>query len=434
MPTTSKITLKGMAAENIDSDQYVDGSIDEAHIANDAVNFATHLKAGTDGELITWDASGNPAAVPVGTDTHVLTSGGTGVAPTFQVASGGDVRNFIIDGDFTQWPEGATPLLATSQKYGPALWKFNRGGAGAVNITRSTDVPTFAQSGHTSIYSMLIEPTTADASLATSDHYGIEYFVTGSDYTALHSNIVTLSFWHKHTKTGIHSVSFQNNAVDRSYPAEYTQSTTNTWERATITITLDTTGTWLFTEADKGLKLIFNLGTGTDYTGTPEQWNAANDKGSSNIVNDMDNTSNNFAISQVGLYLGSTAPTFLGEPVSTVQNQVDYYVQRYDFDSTDSELVSEGMAYYANNARANMPFRTELRAAPTITSSAFGTFVIGESGANNVVTSSITYTLTGRHGTQATLAFSSSVLVVGHAVTFFRNGTNTCFVMADARH
>ena len=47
------------------------------------------LATGTDGELITWDGDGNPAAVAVGTATHVLTSNGEGVAPTFQAAGGG---------------------------------------------------------------------------------------------------------------------------------------------------------------------------------------------------------------------------------------------------------------------------------------------------------------------------------------------------------
>jgi hypothetical protein len=46
------------------------------------------LATGTDGELITWDASGNPAAVAVGTAGQVLTSGGVGVAPTFQASAG----------------------------------------------------------------------------------------------------------------------------------------------------------------------------------------------------------------------------------------------------------------------------------------------------------------------------------------------------------
>jgi hypothetical protein len=47
-----------------------------------------NIADGTDGELITWDASGVPAAVAVGTATHVLTSNGAGAAPTFQAAGG----------------------------------------------------------------------------------------------------------------------------------------------------------------------------------------------------------------------------------------------------------------------------------------------------------------------------------------------------------
>lgn len=47
------------------------------------------LNTGTDGELITWDASGNPTTVAVGTSGHVLTSNGAGAAPTFQAAQAG---------------------------------------------------------------------------------------------------------------------------------------------------------------------------------------------------------------------------------------------------------------------------------------------------------------------------------------------------------
>jgi hypothetical protein len=55
----------------------------------------TELRTGTDGELITWDASGDPATVAVGTSTHVLTSNGAGAAPTFQAAAGGGAWTFI---------------------------------------------------------------------------------------------------------------------------------------------------------------------------------------------------------------------------------------------------------------------------------------------------------------------------------------------------
>tara|TARA_Y100000310_G_scaffold257479_1_gene265539 strand:+ start:2423 stop:5548 length:3126 start_codon:yes stop_codon:yes gene_type:complete len=67
-------------------------------IADDAITLSK-LAAGTDGELITWDASGDPAAVAVGTATHVLTSNGAGSAPTFQAASS-QGKNLIINGGF----------------------------------------------------------------------------------------------------------------------------------------------------------------------------------------------------------------------------------------------------------------------------------------------------------------------------------------------
>jgi len=57
-------------------------------IAAKAVEIAM-LDDGTDGELITWSATGAAATVAVGTSTHVLTSNGVGTAPTFQAAAGG---------------------------------------------------------------------------------------------------------------------------------------------------------------------------------------------------------------------------------------------------------------------------------------------------------------------------------------------------------
>jgi len=56
----------------------------------------TGLANGTDGELITWSAIGVAETVAVGTATHVLTSNGVGVAPTFQAAAGGQTNAFAF--------------------------------------------------------------------------------------------------------------------------------------------------------------------------------------------------------------------------------------------------------------------------------------------------------------------------------------------------
>ena len=61
-------------------------------IQDDAVGLA-QMASGTDGNLITYDASGDPAAVAVGTSGQVLTSNGAGAAPTMQ--AGGKVLQVV---------------------------------------------------------------------------------------------------------------------------------------------------------------------------------------------------------------------------------------------------------------------------------------------------------------------------------------------------
>ena len=65
-----------------------DGIISEAKMANDAISL-TELKAGTDGEVISWDASGNPVAIGAGTSGHFLKSQGAGSVPVFAADSKG---------------------------------------------------------------------------------------------------------------------------------------------------------------------------------------------------------------------------------------------------------------------------------------------------------------------------------------------------------
>jgi len=103
-------TIEGDADLTFDGDNLtvgtniiVGGTVDGIDIATDvAANTAktslednsvtlAKMAPGTDGNLITYDASGDPAAVATGTATHVLTSNGVGAAPTFQAAGSGDV-------------------------------------------------------------------------------------------------------------------------------------------------------------------------------------------------------------------------------------------------------------------------------------------------------------------------------------------------------
>ena len=81
------ITGAKIADDAINSEHYTDGSIDTAHIADDQVTLAK-MAGGTDGNLITYDASGDPAYVATGSDGQVLTSTGAGSAPAFEALPG----------------------------------------------------------------------------------------------------------------------------------------------------------------------------------------------------------------------------------------------------------------------------------------------------------------------------------------------------------
>ena len=57
-------------------------------IADNAVTLAK-MASGTDGNIISYDTSGNPVAVATGSSGQILTSAGAGAVPSFQTAAGG---------------------------------------------------------------------------------------------------------------------------------------------------------------------------------------------------------------------------------------------------------------------------------------------------------------------------------------------------------
>ena len=59
-----------------------------ATVPDNAITLAK-MASGTDGNIISYDASGNPVAVATGSSGQVLTSAGAGAVPSFQAAAGG---------------------------------------------------------------------------------------------------------------------------------------------------------------------------------------------------------------------------------------------------------------------------------------------------------------------------------------------------------
>ena len=86
-------TITGVSAGGLP-----DASVVTADIANDAITLLK-MEGGTDGQIITYDASGDPVRVGPGTDGQVLTSTGAGSPPAFEAAaaSGSNGWKFISE-------------------------------------------------------------------------------------------------------------------------------------------------------------------------------------------------------------------------------------------------------------------------------------------------------------------------------------------------
>jgi len=271
-------------------------------------------------------------------------------------------QNVIINSDFDIWQRGTNFTAPINADRLADMWLYATTGTGVADIMRNGTIPTQAESGHSSNYSLFVDVTTADTSIATSDQYVLLYRMEGYDYKQFEGNTGTLSFWVRSAKTGIHCVSFRNaSPIDRSYIAEYTVNTANTWEKKTITVPFNYSGgTWEYT-LNTGLNIGFALAVGSDKHGVADTWNSANNLSTSNQVNVMDNTANTFRLAQIKFELGSTAT-----PFSTAgANYEDEFAMCQRYYSRRNGVIWSGDITTGNVYYFGVPLNP-MRVAPTV--------------------------------------------------------------------
>ena len=290
-------------------------------------------------------------------------------------------RNLIINGAMQHF-QRATAATAAGSGYNTVdRFRGDTSTDGAFTTEKSTDNPFGTGT------SLKAQVTTADTSLAASQYARIIQRIEAQNlqhllYGTSSAKTLTLSFWVKSNKTGIYSIVLvKSDSTAYHFTHEYTISSANTWEKKVITIT-PTAGSTSFITASAGaiandngigFELSFGLGQGSNFAiGTSNTWSSNTSTfASTNQVNWMDNTSNNFYLTQVQLEVGNLTDfehRSFGEELELCQR---YYQNSFEHGnapgtSTDSDDTQLTTSWTDGNAPFP-PFPTTMRAKPTVT-------------------------------------------------------------------
>jgi hypothetical protein len=275
------------------------------------------------------------------------------------------LKNRLINGDMRidQRNAGAS-VTPTASAYVLDRYRATMSQASKYSVQQSSTAPTGF------VNSLLV--TSASAySLGSTDQFTVEQYVEGLniadlDWGTANAKTVTLSFWVRSSLTGTFGGSLRNSAQDRCYPYSYTINSANTWEQKSVTIAGDTTGTWL-TTTGIGIRVGFNLGTGTTYQATAGAWTATNfitaPTGATSVVSTNGAT---FYITGVQLEIGTSATPFerrlYSQELANCQRYYETTATNATFNITHTQVQTVWNTSYCTSPQ----FKVTKRAAPTV--------------------------------------------------------------------
>ena len=336
------------------------------------VNKITPVSGGT---AIQVGESGDTITVPSGA---TITNSGT--ANNF-TSYRPNAQALIINGNMDVWQRGTGTVTTTGDYVGVDRYKISEDTDGSYSTQRHTmSNAEFNTTGFS--YALQADCTGTDASIGATQSAEITQKIEAQNcqvlqYGTSNAKNLTLAFWVKSSKTGTYCVAIRKrDTTSYDIPIEYSISSADTWEKKVINISPTAGSTSFITSSagaitndnGEGLFVTFCLAIGSNYHGTNNTWAAATKLSTSNQVNWMDSTDNNFYLTgvqlEVGEYTSATIPPFQHE--SYGDNLIRCY--RY-FEHTGSEgttMVASGQTTGNTTMVCHLHYHPK-RAAPSIT-------------------------------------------------------------------
>jgi len=287
-------------------------------------------------------------------------NGGTGTTTGYY-----GFKNRIINGAMVidQRNAGAS-ITPTGEPYTVDRWRYQNSQSSKFSIQQNAGSVT-PPAGFTNYLGL----TSLSAySINSTDIFVIGQSIEGFNVADLgwgtaNAQTITISFWVRSSLTGTFGGSIFNAANDRSYPYTYTISSANTWEKKSITVAGDTSGTWLTTNG-KGMQINWGLGNGSAVSGTAGSWSGNTYWSATGATSVVGTNGATFYITGVQLEKGSTATSFDYRPYTTELCLCQRYY--YKIKANDGgTMFGSGFVYNGTSAVGLMKFGVTMRIAPT---------------------------------------------------------------------
>jgi hypothetical protein len=211
--------------------------------------------------------------------------------------------------------------------------------------------------------------STSTHTLTAGQIFGIYQPIEGFNVADLgwgtaNAKTVTLSFWVRSSLTGTFGGALKNSAGNRSYPYSYTINSANTWEQKSVTITGDTTGTWLTTNGI-GITVSWGLGVGSTFSGTAGAWAGSNFFSATGATSVVGTDGATFYITGVQLEVGTQATSFEYRQYGTELALCQRYCNVYG-ENLFSVFGSMGFGFSSTGFVSATLLPVEMRAVPTV--------------------------------------------------------------------
>ena len=276
-------------------------------------------------------------------------------------------RNLIINGAMEVHQRSSSVASVSDNTYVVQdRMNFFSSNDGVITVTADTTHPTGAGLSK----SLKVDVTTADTSIAAGQYLAINQRIEGLNHARLEYGTATarkivVSFYAKSNLTGPFCYSVKNNASDRSFPIEFSLGAADTWERISFTIPGDTSGTWLETTG-LGAYHQIALSMGSTFHGTNNTWQAGNKVATSNQVNLLSNTSNEFFLTGWQVEVGDVATAFEHEDYGTTLDKCLRYFYKLRKTNAWGEFVTL-RTYSSDDGTGIVNFPQPMRVQPTLT-------------------------------------------------------------------